>query len=149
MGMMKLNLGAGSRPKSGYVNLDKKAYKGIQVVHNLDIFPWPFDDESFEEIRAIDVFEHLIYFTEAMDECWRILMPGGMLIIQGPLAGSRNHYLDPTHRRGFLADSLDMFDRSTQRGKKCAYGIGDWKILQKDEITAGKTILFKLRRGLR
>ena len=143
---MKLNLGAGSRPKSGFVNLDKKAYKGIQVVHNLDIFPWPLEAESFDEIRAIDVFEHLIYFTEAMDECWRILMPGGLLIIQGPLAGSRNHYLDPTHRRGFLSNSLDMFDPSTQRGQHYAYGEGNWKILQKQEIVAGKTVQFKLRK---
>ena len=144
---MKLNLGASRRPKSGYVNLDKKAYKGIQVAHDLDIFPWPFEDGSFEEIRAIDVFEHLIYFVEAMNECWRILMPGGMLIIQGPLAGSRNHYLDPTHRRGFLADSLDYFDWNTPRGKNYAYGGGNWTILQKKEVSAGKTMLFKLRRG--
>ena len=144
---MKLNLGAGRRAKSGYVNLDMKAYKGIQVVHNLDIFPWPLDPDSFEEIRAIDVLEHLIYFTEAMDECWRILKPGGMLIIQGPLAGSRNHYLDPTHRRGFLADSLDMFDPTTERGRHYAYGAGNWKILEKQEITTGKTMQFKLRKA--
>ena len=143
---MKLNLGAGRTLKAGYVNHDKKGYKGIQVVHDLDIFPWPFENESVEEILATDVFEHLIYFTEAMDECWRILIPDGILILQGPVAGSFNHFLDPTHRRGFLADSLDMFDRSTHRGKKYAYGMGSWKILQKDEITAGRTLQFKLKR---
>lgn len=145
---MKLNLGAGRSRKKGYINLDKTLYKGIQVVHDLDVFPWPFEDQSFDTIVALDVFEHLIYFTRTMDECWRLLIPEGILIIQGPLAGSWSHYHDPTHRRGFLPDSFEMFDRSTYRGRKYQYGVGDWRTIEAQEITLGKTMKFKLAKKI-
>ena len=140
----KLNLGAGRSRKKGYVNLDLKPYKGIEVVHNLNEFPWPFEDASFDIIVALDVFEHLIDFSKTMNECSRILTVKGILVIQGPLAGSWSHYHDPTHLRGFLPDSFEMWDRSTYRGQKYQYGIGDWKVESAEEITAGKTMMFRL-----
>ena len=40
---MKVNPGSGGKPLEGYVNLDSnpKAPK-VDVVWNLDVFPWPF-----------------------------------------------------------------------------------------------------------
>jgi len=143
---MKLNLGAGLDRKKGWINLDMKAYPGIQVVHDLNEFPWPFEDSSFDEIVAIDVLEHVLNFYKTMDECSRILMCDGLLIIQGPLAGSWSHYHDPTHLRGFLPDSFEMWDRSTHRGRRYPYGVGDWRLLSAEEVTPGKTMTFKLRK---
>jgi predicted SAM-dependent methyltransferase len=126
---MRLNLGAGSEPTEGWVNLDWIAGPGIDVVHNLLEFPWPFDDGAVSEIKAIDVLEHMPNFTpdnRAMaiafvEECWRILQPGGTLFMSVPHWQSKNMWIDPTHVRGFDEHSMDYFDPSTDFGKWYGY----------------------------
>ena len=41
---MKLNLGSGSKILKGYVNVDKFQYYNPDVVHDLEKFPYPFED---------------------------------------------------------------------------------------------------------
>ena len=40
--MKKLHLGCGKVIKKGFINLDSVKLKGVDVVHNLDVYPWPF-----------------------------------------------------------------------------------------------------------
>jgi 2-polyprenyl-3-methyl-5-hydroxy-6-metoxy-1,4-benzoquinol methylase len=44
----------------------------------------PFPDNSFDTIVAIDVFEHVYNFDSCLKECWRMLKPGGSLILVFP-----------------------------------------------------------------
>ncbi len=83
----------------GYVNVDFLADLKPDVVHNLDEFPYPFADESFEEIFASHVLEHLKDPFAAMREWRRLLKPGGKLIIRVPHF-SRG-FTHPDHKRGF------------------------------------------------
>ena len=50
-----LNLGAGSDVKAGYINHDIVFLPGIDVVHNLNEYPWPWDNNSIDEIQAVDL----------------------------------------------------------------------------------------------
>ena len=50
--MTKLNLGCGDFPKPGFINVDRRAGKGVDVVHDLSILPYPFEDAQFERIEA-------------------------------------------------------------------------------------------------
>jgi predicted SAM-dependent methyltransferase len=110
---MKLELGCGGSPTAGYVHHDRKAHAPhVDVVHDLDALPWPFGDESCEEILALDVFEHLHLMPEHwMRECHRILVPGGILHLRVPIFGSPWHLIDPTHVRGFHPQNFDYFVR--------------------------------------
>ncbi len=56
---MKLNLGCGKQIKEDYTNLDKVALEGVDVVHDLDVFPYPFRDNTFDEILCSHVLEHV------------------------------------------------------------------------------------------
>lgn len=47
---MKLNLGCGKDIKDGYINLDVRYIKGVDVVCNLNSFPYPFQNDVFDEI---------------------------------------------------------------------------------------------------
>lgn len=84
----------------GWVNVDRAAIPGVDVVHDLDVGPWPFArDAEVEQLAAVDVFEHVADPVLFMTECWRILQPNRMLFIQTPHYRSRDAYTDPTHRR--------------------------------------------------
>lgn len=125
---IKINLGAGSEPTDGWVNVDWIKQPGIDVIHNLIDFPWPFADGVADEIKAIDVLEHMPPFTKSggstpikfVEECHRILTPGGKLTIQVPHYQSPNLWIDPTHVRGYDPKSMDYFDPETDLGR--AYG---------------------------
>lgn len=98
---MKLQLGAYERPMSGWVNHDQFPMKGIDVIHNLDIFPWPWKDNSCDEIYASHVIEHLHDPIMAFREMLRILKPGGTLTIRVPYYNSPNHLDNADHKTAF------------------------------------------------
>lgn len=126
---MKINLGAGEDQFEGYVNVDHLDLPGIDVVHNLLHFPYPFEDGVADRIAAVDLLEHLPNFTKDdkpmviafIEECHRILKPGGELYIQTP--GYRAEFLwqDPTHVRGFHIKTMDLFDPDTEFGKTTGF----------------------------
>lgn len=126
---LKINLGAGQDQFEGYVNVDMVEMPGIDVVHNLMEFPYPFEDESAIEIKAVDVVEHLANYTADnrpsviafVEECYRILKPGGTLYIQTPGWKADFLWIDPTHVRGFDIQSFDFFDPDTAFGKSTGF----------------------------
>jgi|TARA_Y100000031_G_scaffold157149_1_gene216774 SAM-dependent methyltransferase len=97
--LKKLNLGCGQFPKQGYVNLDISSNAKADVSHNLNEFPYPFEDNSFSLIEADHVLEHLGDSAKVMKELHRILEPNGKLIIRVPHF-SRG-FTNPDHRAGF------------------------------------------------
>lgn len=126
---VKICLGAGNDPTPGFVNVDMLDLPGIDVVHNLMDLPYPFEDESATEIRAVDVLEHLDHYTSDrrpsviafIEECHRILKPGGELYIQTPGYDAEFMWQDVTHVRGFHPKSMDLFDPDTGYGKTNGY----------------------------
>ena len=97
---MRVNLGSGSRPMAGWLNVDRAAVPGVDYVHDLDVGPWPFARTAgVEQIAAVDLFEHVGDPILFMTECHRILAPDRMLFIQTPHYRSRDAFTDPTHRR--------------------------------------------------
>lgn len=126
---IKINLGAGSEPTEGWVNVDWLELPGIDVVQNLLETPWNLPDNSASEIKAIDVLEHMPNFTPDnkstpiafVEECHRILQPGGKLFITVPHWQSPNLWIDPTHVRGYDEKSMDYFDPDTDHGKWYGY----------------------------
>lgn len=126
--LIKINLGAGSEPQDGWVNVDWIDGKGIDVIHNLLEFPWPFESVVADEILARDVLEHMPLFNKDLqstpikfiEECHRLLTNGGKLFITVPHYNSPNLWIDPTHVRGYDEKSFDYFDPDKFLGQ--AYG---------------------------
>ena len=106
---MKLQIGAGGKAKEGWVNLDLAPLPGINVVHDLNVYPWPFEDNQFEYILAIDVLEHLDNLVKAMEEIHRILKKDGVLELRVPFWNSYSFNTDPTHKIRFSEDTLRFF----------------------------------------
>lgn len=111
---MKINLGCGSLPEPGFVNVDMWPQPGVDLVHDLDVFRWPFKDGEAEEIRAFDVYEHVDHPLEFMGECHRILEPGGILYIHTAYWKNPCSFRDPTHKRFLTKESFDYWIPGTE-----------------------------------
>jgi SAM-dependent methyltransferase len=104
----RLNLGCGHDVRPGWVNLDRAALPGVDLVHDLDSLPLPFADGAFDHICAQDVLEHVDYIP-LLRELHRILTPAGTLEIQVPHFTSADNYIDPTHIRRFSIRTFEFF----------------------------------------
>jgi SAM-dependent methyltransferase len=140
----KLQLGCGNDPLTGpdVVNHDRMKHRPeVDIVHDLDILPWPWSGNSFDLIVARSVFEHLrLNLIESLNECWRILRPGGQIFIKLPHWQSDISHDDPTHRWYFSLRSLDQFDPDTPRGKDYGfYTDRKWRIVQAPELNKAKS----------
>jgi len=110
----KLNVGCGMDVREGYVNLDVQQLPGVDVVHDLTVLPWPFDNDSFDEVLVMSVLEHLPNTVATMEEIWRICRDGAAVTICVPHWNSRTAWLDPTHVRPFDAETFDFFDPESE-----------------------------------
>lgn len=123
---MKLNLGCGTHPREGWVNLDRVKMPGVDVVHDLDDLPWPFIDGEAEEIFGEDVFEHVDDPIGFMAECWRVLAVGGHLRLRTTFWQSKSAYTDPTHKRFCTELTFDYWCIGTEYAERygAAYARG-------------------------
>ena len=112
---MKLNLGCGHNIKEGWVNLDIEKRKGVDVVHNLEEFPYPFKSNHFDLILADNVLEHLEDTIGVMAEIHRILKPRGQVILRFPYFQHPNAWVDPTHKKCLTAETFNYFVKQKKR----------------------------------
>ena len=137
-----LNLGAGNRALEGAINHDLHKHRPeIDVAHDLNIFPWPWPNGSFDQIVALSVFEHLeANLVVTLNECHRLLRPGGVLIMKLPLWSAERAHDDPTHRWFFTVRSLHQFCPETKRGKQYDfYTTQKWRYVKRPKINDAKT----------
>jgi len=115
---MILNIGCGRKPVEGAINHDLiKHGDYVDVIHDLNEYPWPWDDETADVIYAKDVLEHLNNLIKSLEECWRILRMGGKLRLSMPHWQSDYGHDDPTHRWFLTLHSMDYFVRDTRYEK--------------------------------
>ena len=112
--MKKLNLGCGQFSLAGYLNLDFVEIPGVDVVHDLNVYPYPFDDNEFEEVRCYHVLEHLNDIIKPLEEIWRITKSGGIIHVEVPSFPGVGAIVDPTHRQFYTYGTFDYFTKESQ-----------------------------------
>jgi SAM-dependent methyltransferase len=103
------------------VNLDMSDRVGADVVHDLNSTPWPFADNTFDEVQAFDVLEHLNDVVRALEEIHRISRHGAMVHVTVPHFSSANAFTDVTHRHWFGWRSFDPFVESNGQAHELAH----------------------------
>jgi SAM-dependent methyltransferase len=127
-----LDIGCGSnKQEGGFVGLDKLPLEGVDIVHDLEEFPYPLDDESCITIVGSHIVEHIKpwLMIDFMNELWRLLKPDGRLALSMPYGISHGFVQDPTHCNAVNETTWQYFDPD-YAGLYCYYKPKPWKILQ-------------------
>ena len=111
---MRINVGCGALVMEGFVNVDSYAGPGVDVVHDLDVHPWPFEDGTVDEVVALDVYEHVDDPLGFMSEVWRVCREGAKVRIRTTWWKSENSFRDPTHKRFLTPQSFDYWVPGTE-----------------------------------
>ena len=78
----RLNLGCGDKKREGYTNVDLCGDPDLTC--DLNVFPWPFADNSVDEVFSEHFLEHVMDYEKTVWEMHRILKPGGLLHFKVP-----------------------------------------------------------------
>ncbi|NTU46250.1 class I SAM-dependent methyltransferase [Candidatus Roizmanbacteria bacterium] len=107
-----LNIGCGKTRIPNSLGLDIAPIpEYVDVVHDLNVFPYPFSSASFEEIHMYHILEHLEDPLKVLQEVYRLLKPGGYAFIRVPHFSSKGAFTDITHKRPFGYNSFDCLEK--------------------------------------
>lgn len=111
--MKKLNFGCGRKIKPGYLNVDIATFSGVDQSFDFNFFPYPLSDNSFDEILADNVLEHLDNIPLVMKELHRLAKPDGEIRIIVPYYHCYGAFNDLTHKHYFSHKSFEPFYKKT------------------------------------
>ena len=109
---LRLDLGCGNNKKEGFLGVDFSNECDADIIHNLDIYPYPFEDSTVSEIFCSHFFEHVGSTKNFMEECWRMLQSGGVLDIIVPYYTSLRATQDFTHKNFISENSFLYFNKN-------------------------------------
>lgn len=109
MNMKILDVGAGFYPYPGAVSIDGNAAAAPGILHDLNAYPWPVADSTYDMVYSSHCLEHLADPKRAVEEIWRVAKPGATVIIRVPHFSSRVAWTDIEHTRAFGIHSLRRF----------------------------------------
>lgn len=109
MKAMVLDVGCGDKKTSGAVGIDICELPGVDVVHDLNCFPYPFDDDTFDKVIMNNILEHLDDTIKVMREVYRILKPDGTIHVEVVYWNHKYTWSDPQHKHAFTELSWEFY----------------------------------------
>lgn len=89
-----LDFGCGSKPyqtlfeTTEYIGTDIEVSGHDHINEDIDVYydgkTLPFDNETFDSVFSSEVFEHIFNLPEILDELYRVLKPGGHMLVTVP-----------------------------------------------------------------
>lgn len=133
--LISLDVACGSTCPAGWVGIDSVSLPGVDIVHDLLIFPWPIATESVAQIRCYHYLEHIPLICahtrnqsdlllQTFDELYRVLIPGGTVFVECPHASSLRASQDPTHCR-FISENTFAY---TNQQWRIEHGVAHYPI---------------------
>lgn len=125
---LKLDIACGQNKQPEHIGVDIAG--DCDVKHDLFTFPYPFEDNSADEVFCSHFIEHIPmeYVIQNgqskdmlfafIDEIYRILKPGGKATLIFPCATSTRAFQDPTHRRFIPAQTVYYFSKQWREVNK-------------------------------
>ena len=108
-----LDIGCGGNKQAeNFVGMDKRALPGVDLVHDVEVFPWPLEDDSVHLAVCSHLLEHIKPWLtiDFFNEAWRVLQPDAQLVIAVPYGVSGGFQQDPTHCNIVIETTFQYFD---------------------------------------
>lgn len=111
---IRLDIGCGANKQTNFVGIDIRPLPGVDIVHDLEEYPWPLPDGCVLLAVCSHVVEHInparSNFLRWMDELWRVMRVGGEIAIAHPHGSSQGFLQDPTHCNALNEATWAYFD---------------------------------------
>lgn len=107
--LLRLDLACGMAKKEGFQGIDISNNSKADLLHDLNTYPYPFKDDSVFDINCSHFVEHVKDLKQFIEECYRILVPGGHIYITAPYYTSIRAIQDYTHLRSICEFTFDYF----------------------------------------
>ncbi len=120
--MKILDLGCGNNKELRSIGVDISKDSKADVVCDLNQYPLPFKNDSFDQVISKQVFEHLVEVEKLMKEIYRITVNKARISVYVPHFSCFYSYADPSHKRTF---SIFSFDKLAPR---CGFNIVSKKV---------------------
>lgn len=149
--IVKIDLGCGANKHPNFFGVDVRPLPGVDLVQDLDQFPWALPDACADLVVASHLIEHIdptkFGFIKFMNEVWRILKPDGEFAFVTPYAGSPGYWQDPTHVNPVSHRTLWYFDPLHESQYYRIYTPKPWKIKASNHNPVGNLegVLIKRR----
>lgn len=132
------------------VDFDAKSVRNARskglTVHHGDLIAQKYEDSTFDAIVMSHVIEHVPDPLQVLQESYRILKPGGVLVVLTPNTGSFGHWIyrdnwrglePPRHLHLFNARSLSNLSLVAKFDDvSCHSSVRAWKIFLQSRICA-------------
>jgi ubiquinone/menaquinone biosynthesis C-methylase UbiE len=109
-GGISLDVACGDRKMDGYIGIDKEAIPGVDIVHDIETFPWPLDDNSCDRVVLSYVLQRIPNTIGVMTEVHRICKHGATVMIAVPYWQSMAAWENPANVRCFNEITFNYFD---------------------------------------
>ena len=115
--LLRLDIGSGPRPRTGFYGLDRQEAPGVDIVADLNQPLALLPDNCVEHVFSSHALEHVQNLMPLVGEIHRIVRPGGLVEIIAPHFSNPYYYSDPTHVRFFGLYTMSYFvDADKQPG---------------------------------
>ena len=104
-----LDVGCGNNKQPGAIGMDINPRTQADVIHDLGVVPYPFEDDEFDEVFTYHVAEHVPDVMAFISELHRITKPGGRIKLVTPHYSNPDWPTDPTHRNHFNSYTFNCF----------------------------------------
>lgn len=83
--------------QKGFLGMAERVHPNVDIIHNLEQFPWPFKDDSCHIVIGHFVVQKIKpwLMVDFMNELWRVIKAGGQLAFSTTYAGSPGYWSDP------------------------------------------------------
>jgi ubiquinone/menaquinone biosynthesis C-methylase UbiE len=107
--MRILDIGCGLHKVAGAIGMDVNPRTAADVLHNLNELPYPFVDDSFDEVTGRHVIEHVENALGLIVELHRLTRAGGTIKLLAPHYTNPDWATDLTHRTHLNSFSFRCF----------------------------------------
>lgn len=122
--LLRLDLGCGGNKREGFTGIDRLKLPGVDKIVDLRVAPWPWADDSVDEVHSSHFVEHLQWPERItfFNEAWRVMKNDAKATIITPDPSNDCYWGDPTHGPAMSGWYVLYLDKEWREGVKAEDG---------------------------